>query len=160
MQYKNEKKLDDKFNPAEIEQRAIRFWQEDNTYAFDKEASRENTFVVDTPPPTVSGSLHIGHIFSYTQADVIVRYQRMMGKTAFYPIGWDDNGLPTERRVQNYFNITYLYYNPNIFPEEEYELRKDEFVKLGVNVVSAEYNHQDFLNVVKGKEQENQDEER
>ena len=67
--------------------------------------------MVDTPPPTVSGALHIGHIFSYTQADVIVRYQRMMGKTAFYPIGWDDNGLPTERRVQNYFNISC---NPNL----------------------------------------------
>ncbi|MBR1949147.1 MAG: valine--tRNA ligase, partial [Alphaproteobacteria bacterium] len=72
------------------------------------------------PPPTVSGSLHIGHIFSYTQTDVISRFQRMSGKTVFYPIGWDDNGLPTERRVQNYFNIACnpnLPYDPNFKPE-------------------------------------------
>ena len=62
-------------------------------------------FVVDTPPPTVSGSLHVGHVFSYTQADVVARYQRMRGKHVFYPMGWDDNGLPTERRVQNYFHV-------------------------------------------------------
>ena len=70
MQYKNEKKLDDKFNPAEIETRAIRFWEENQVYAFDKTATRDNTFVVDTPPPTVSGSLHIGHIFSYRRVSI------------------------------------------------------------------------------------------
>ncbi len=111
MKYKEIKKLDDKFNSAAMEERAIRFWEETNVYAYDKTASRDNTFVVDTPPPTVSGSLHIGHIFSYTQTDVMVRYNRMKGKSIFYPIGWDDNGLPTERRVQNYFNIAC---NPNI----------------------------------------------
>ena len=57
--------------------------------------------VVDTPPPTVSGSLHVGHLFSYSHQDFIVRFQRMRGKNIFFPIGWDDNGLPTERRVQN-----------------------------------------------------------
>ena len=65
----------------------------------------KNTFAIDTPPPTVSGSLHIGHIMSYSQADILARFQRMNGKNMFFPIGWDDNGLPTERRVQNYFNI-------------------------------------------------------
>lgn len=103
--YKEIKKLDDKFNHAEIEERGMRFWEDAKVYSFNKEADRENTFVVDTPPPTVSGSLHIGHIFSYTQTDVMVRYNRMKGKSIFYPIGWDDNGLPTERRVQNYYNI-------------------------------------------------------
>ncbi len=111
MKYKEIKKLDDKFDSAAMEERAIRFWEETNVYAYDKTASRDNTFVVDTPPPTVSGSLHIGHIFSYTQTDVMVRYNRMKGKSIFYPIGWDDNGLPTERRVQNYFNIAC---NPNV----------------------------------------------
>lgn len=118
MQYKNEKKLDDKFNPAEIETRAIRFWEENQVYAFDKTATRDNTFVVDTPPPTVSGSLHIGHIFSYTQTDVMVRYNRMKGKSIFYPIGWDDNGLPTERRVQNYYNIAC---NPSIPYDKDFK---------------------------------------
>ena len=109
--YKETRKLDDKFNSEAMEERSIRFWEENNVYQYDKTASRENTFVVDTPPPTVSGSLHIGHIFSYTQTDVMVRYNRMLGKSIFYPIGWDDNGLPTERRVQNYFNIAC---NPNV----------------------------------------------
>lgn len=117
-QYKETKKLDDKFNPTMIEERAIKFWEEAQVYAFDKTASRDNTFVVDTPPPTVSGSLHIGHIFSYTQADVMVRYNRMKGKSIFFPIGWDDNGLPTERRVQNYYNIAC---NPSVPYDPEFK---------------------------------------
>lgn len=109
--YKTQKKLDDKFNATDMETRALNFWLADDTYKYDATASRENTYVVDTPPPTVSGSLHIGHIFSYTQTDIMVRYNRMNGKSIFYPIGWDDNGLPTERRVQNYFHINC---NPNL----------------------------------------------
>ena len=62
-------------------------------------------YSIDTPPPTVSGSLHVGHVFSYTHADVVARYQRMNGKAVFYPLGWDDNGLPTERRVQNVYGV-------------------------------------------------------
>ena len=73
-QYKEEKKLDDKFNAEAMEERGIRFWEENKVYQYDASAPRENTFIVDTPPPTVSGSLHIGHIFSYTQTDVMVRY--------------------------------------------------------------------------------------
>ena len=72
---------------------------------WDPARPRDETFVVDTPPPTVSGSLHVGHVFSYTHTDVIARYQRMRGPNVFYPMGWDDNGLPTERRVQNYFHV-------------------------------------------------------
>ena len=81
-------------------------WESSGTYRFDRAvATRENIFSIDTPPPTASGSLHIGHVFSYTHMDLIARYQRMRGKTLFYPMGWDDNGLPTERRVQNYYGV-------------------------------------------------------
>ncbi|MFD2674852.1 valine--tRNA ligase [Gulosibacter bifidus] len=81
-------------------------WEAQGTYAFRRDgATRENVYSVDTPPPTASGSLHIGHVFSYTHTDVVARYQRMLGKHVFYPMGWDDNGLPTERRVQNYYGV-------------------------------------------------------
>ena len=93
------------FEPAQAQERWHAAWQELGVYQYDPALSREQTFVVDTPPPTVSGSLHVGHVFSYTQTDVVARYQRMRGKNVFYPMGWDDNGLPTERRVQNYFHI-------------------------------------------------------
>ncbi|MGH9300108.1 MAG: class I tRNA ligase family protein, partial [Acidimicrobiales bacterium] len=80
-------------------------WEDDGTYRFDRSRPRSEVYSIDTPPPTVSGSLHVGHVFSYTQTDIIARYQRMTGKAVFYPIGWDDNGLATERRVQNYFGV-------------------------------------------------------
>jgi valyl-tRNA synthetase len=88
----------------EVEKRLLDTWQKENTYTFSEESNAQ-VFAIDTPPPTVSGSLHVGHIFSYTQTDIIARYQRMLGKNVFYPMGWDDNGLPTERRVQNFFHI-------------------------------------------------------
>ncbi|MCP2322500.1 valyl-tRNA synthetase [Hamadaea flava] len=80
-------------------------WATDQTYRFDRSASRDQVYSIDTPPPTVSGSLHIGHVFSFTQTDVLARYHRMTGKAVFYPMGWDDNGLPTERRAQNVFGV-------------------------------------------------------
>ncbi len=80
-------------------------WEAQGTHRYDATRPREETFVVDTPPPTVSGSLHVGHIFSYTHTDILVRQRRMTGQNIFYPMGWDDNGLPTERRVQNYFHV-------------------------------------------------------
>jgi valyl-tRNA synthetase len=80
-------------------------WERDGTYTFDRSAPRERVFSIDTPPPTVSGSLHVGHVFSYTHTDAVARYHRMQGREVFYPMGWDDNGLPTERRVQNHFGV-------------------------------------------------------
>ncbi len=89
---------------AQVESKLQGKWTEEKTYQYQEHDTRP-VFAVDTPPPTVSGSLHVGHIFSYTQADILARYQRMKGKNVFYPMGWDDNGLPTERRVQNFFHI-------------------------------------------------------
>jgi valyl-tRNA synthetase len=88
-----------------LEQRWDETWQQQGTYTFDASAARADVFSIDTPPPTVSGSLHVGHVFSYTHTDTVARYQRMRGKAVFYPMGWDDNGLPTERRVQNYYDV-------------------------------------------------------
>jgi len=93
------------FDAAKAEEKWNRFWSDHEIYKYDDLKPRDETFVVDTPPPTVSGSLHIGHVFSYAQTDIVVRFQRMKGKNIFYPMGWDDNGLPTERRVQNYFHV-------------------------------------------------------
>ncbi len=97
--------IPDKATLEGIETRWAMRWHTDGIYRFDMSATRERVFSIDTPPPTVSGSLHMGHVFSYTQTDTIARYQRMIGKSVFYPMGWDDNGLPTERRVQNYFGV-------------------------------------------------------
>ncbi|MDD7836945.1 valine--tRNA ligase [Paenarthrobacter sp. AB444] len=80
-------------------------WLEEGTYKFNPDTTREQVYSIDTPPPTASGSLHVGHMFSFTQTDVQARYMRMTGKNVFYPMGWDDNGLPTERRVQNYYGV-------------------------------------------------------
>jgi valyl-tRNA synthetase len=88
-----------------IEGRWAERWETDAVYRFDRSASREDVFSIDTPPPTVSGSIHMGTVFGYTQFDAIARYQRMRGKQVFFPIGWDDNGLATERRVQNFYGV-------------------------------------------------------
>jgi valyl-tRNA synthetase len=88
-----------------LEDKWARVWAEQGTYTFDRSRSREEIYSIDTPPPTASGSLHIGHVFSYTQTDCLARYKRMAGFEVFYPMGWDDNGLPTERRVQNYYGV-------------------------------------------------------
>lgn len=98
-------------------------WEDRGTYRFDRDsATRECIYSIDTPPPTASGSLHIGHVFSYTHTDVVARFQRMRGKQVFYPMGWDDNGLPTERRVQNYYGVRCdptLPYEPGFIPPFE-----------------------------------------
>ena len=105
-----------------LEQKWSAEWDREGVYRFDRDAPRERVFAIDTPPPTVSGSLHVGHVFSYTHTDVIARYQRMRGKAVFYPMGWDDNGLPTERRVQNHFGVRCdpsVPYDPDFQPPAE-----------------------------------------
>ena len=88
-----------------IDVRWAQEWERTGIYRFRGDGDRATVFSIDTPPPTVSGSLHVGHVFSYTHTDIVARFQRMSGKDVFYPMGWDDNGLPTERRVQNYYGV-------------------------------------------------------
>jgi len=88
-----------------VEDRWDSAWSAQGLYTFDRSKTRDEVYSIDTPPPTVSGSLHVGHVFSYTHTDVVARFQRMRGREVFYPMGWDDNGLPTERRVQNYYGV-------------------------------------------------------
>src|SRR6476661_6176094 len=109
-----------------LEEKWAQVWKEQGTYTFNREralaGSRDQIWAIDTPPPTASGSLHIGHVFGYTEADCIARYKRMAGLEVFYPIGWDDNWLPTERRVQNYYGVrgdATLHYDPDFVPPHE-----------------------------------------
>ncbi len=122
-----------------LEDKWMARWKADDTYAFVQPASRAEVYSIDTPPPTVSGSLHVGHVFSYTHTDLVARFQRMRGKHVFYPIGWDDNGLPTERRVQNFYGVRCdptVAYDPDFTPPEKpdpkHELRisRPNFVEL------------------------------
>ncbi|WP_201466227.1 valine--tRNA ligase [Janibacter melonis] len=102
-----------------LEDKWAQVWREERTYAFGGTADRSKVFSIDTPPPTASGSLHMGHVFSYTHTDCIARYKRMAGFDVFYPIGWDDNGLPTEKRVQNFYGVrgdATLPYEPGYVP--------------------------------------------
>ena len=124
------KAIPDKPTLDGVEARFVDQWEADHTYAFDRTAARANVFSIDTPPPTASGSLHVGHVFSYTHTDTIARFQRMSGKAVFYPMGWDDNGLPTERRVQNFYGVRCdptLAYDPGFTaPERAGNLAKDQ----------------------------------
>ena len=88
-----------------LEQKWGLVWENDGVYRFRRDVDRSQVYSIDTPPPTASGSLHVGHVFSYTHTDVVARFKRMSGFEVYYPMGWDDNGLPTERRVQNYYGV-------------------------------------------------------
>ncbi|GII91987.1 valine--tRNA ligase [Sinosporangium siamense] len=113
-------------------------WETEGVYRFDRSRPRAEVFSIDTPPPTVSGSLHVGHVFSYTHTDITARFQRMRGKSVFYPLGWDDNGLPTERRVQNVYGVRCdpsLPYDPDFTPpaqpgKHEVPISRRNFVEL------------------------------
>ena len=121
-----------------LEDRWAAVWDEQGTYRFDRSRTRDEIYAIDTPPPTVSGSLHVGHVFSYTHTDTIARYQRMRGLEVFYPMGWDDNGLPTERRVQNYYGVRCdpsLPYDPGFEPpaqasKQQVPISRQNFVEL------------------------------
>jgi valyl-tRNA synthetase len=121
-----------------LEERWLTRWDAEGTYRFDRDATRQSIYSIDTPPPTVSGALHIGHVFSYTQGDLIARYRRMRGKDVFYPMGWDDNGLPTERRVENFYGVRCdptLPYDPDFVPpakaaEKKVAISRKNFVEL------------------------------
>ena len=111
-----------------VEARWMQRWEADDTYRFDRSARRDQVFAIDTPPPTASGALHIGHVFSYTHTDTVARFQRMRGKSVFYPLGWDDNGLATERRVQNVTGVRCdpsLPYDPGFTPPFNGDVPKD-----------------------------------
>lgn len=133
------------FSAKQAEEKWQRFWLDQQVYAWDPVRPREESFVVDTPPPTVSGSLHVGHMFSYSHQDFIARYQRMRGKNVFFPIGWDDNGLPTERRVQNMYNVKcepHVHYDPDFQAErgrkgDALPISRKNFIEL-CNVVTYE----------------------
>ncbi|MCP4897004.1 MAG: valine--tRNA ligase [bacterium] len=122
-----------KYKHLEIEEKWRQTWDEWKIHRWDPDRPRDETFVVDTPPPTVSGSLHVGHVFSYTHQDLIVRYQRMLGKNIAYPMGWDDNGLPTERRVQNLLGIRC---NPHLPYDAEWQPTKKKGKKIEIEEVS------------------------
>ncbi len=102
-------------------------WEDDGIYRFDRTKTRAEVFSIDTPPPTVSGSLHMGSVFGYVQTDSLARYRRMKGDAVFYPMGWDDNGVPTERRVENVYGIRCdpsLSYDPDFAPPAKPDPKK------------------------------------
>src|SRR5579884_3271281 len=121
-------------------------WEHDGTYRFDRSRARAEIYSIDTPPPTVSGSLHVGHVFSYTHTDAIARYMRMKGREVFYPMGWDDNGLPTERRVQNHYGVrvdTSVPYDagfepPAAPPKEPISISRPNFVELCLKLTESD----------------------
>jgi valyl-tRNA synthetase len=121
-----------------LEDKWIPEWELQRLFAFNRDAVRADVFSIDSPPPTVSGSLHVGHVFSYTQTDTVARFQRMRGKQVFYPMGWDDNGLATERRVENFYGVRCdpgLPYDATFVPpespgKEKVHISRRNFVEL------------------------------
>ena len=130
--------LDKKYNSLEKEEKWLNYWKENKIYEF--KPDQRKVYSIDTPPPTVNGKIHIGHIFSYSQAEMIARYKRISGYNVFYPFGFDDNGLPSERLVEKEQgkkaheigreNFSKLCYETTDKYEAEFQ---DLFSKLGVS---------------------------
>ncbi len=116
------KELPKRYDPSTAEPRWQRFWEEKGVFRFNRDAAHGDIYSVDTPPPTVSGALHIGHVFSYVQADIVVRYKRMTGAEVFYPFGFDDNGLATERLVERERKV------------KAFDMPREDFIKLCLEV--------------------------
>jgi valyl-tRNA synthetase len=137
-------RLPDKPSLDGLGEKWARYWEEHQTYRFDRSATRDRVYAIDTPPPTVSGSLHIGHVFSFAQTDFLARFHRMRGREVFYPMGWDDNGLPTERVAQKLYNVRCdpgLPYEPGLVLEKHGPRRKisrRNFIEL-CQSMAAEY---------------------
>ena len=113
------------FDFKAIEEKWKNFWKKEKIYKFNSESKKE-IFSIDTPPPTVSGEMHIGHACSYSQQDFLVRFMRMKGFNIFYPFGTDDNGLPTERLVEKKRNV------------KSKEMSREKFIKLCMNFLKGE----------------------
>ncbi|MDT4989735.1 MAG: valyl-tRNA synthetase [Micromonosporaceae bacterium] len=139
---RNARRLPERPTLDGLEEKWARRWQADGTYAFDRSKDRAGVYAIDTPPPTVSGALHMGHLFSYTHTDFVARFQRMRGKAVFYPMGWDDNGLPTERRVQNTYRVRCdpsLPYDPSFTPADETTpVSRRTFIELCATLTAAD----------------------
>ncbi len=112
------------YNPQEIEPRIQAFWQEQGTYQFDPDSAAP-VYSIDTPPATVSGSLHLGHLYSYSHPDFIARFWRMNGRNVYYPMGFDDNGLPTERLVEKRLGLSVHQDGRTAFIQKCLELSRD-----------------------------------
>src|SRR4051794_19829594 len=128
-----------------LEERWSSQWEADGTYRFDRSQTRDQIFSIDTPPPTVSGSLHLGSVFGYVQTDAVARFMRMRGREVFYPMGWDDNGLPTERRVQNHYGVRCDPAAPNgelptepVTSQEQRPISRPDFIELCHRLTSAD----------------------
>jgi valyl-tRNA synthetase len=142
----NQRTTPDKPSIDGLEAKFAAIWEQEQLYRFAGNRPRSEVFSIDTPPPTASGSLHIGHVFSYTHTDAIARYQRMQGKDVFYPMGWDDNGLPTERRVENYYGVRCdpsLPYDPNFeppveVPKDRISISRPNFVELCITLTTED----------------------
>jgi len=117
--------LSKRYEPQVSEPRLQKHWQQTGIYHFSTQLEK-SVYSIDTPPPTVSGHLHLGHVYSYTHPDLLARFWRMRGKNVFYPMGYDDNGLPTERLVEKRLGITAMEIGRKAFIEKCLQISEEE----------------------------------